>query len=535
MPFPRSVKEDVLVRSARHCCVCHDSKRRDVYVHHIVQEADGGPNTAENAIALCHDCHSAAGHYNSRHPLGTKYSATELKLHRDQWFQIVEKNQIAGPTDDSSLTVRYLICKDPGVAADVLNGEVGWLPLGPALLAPSPVRDHFRSMDSSTTESFYSRSIPLGKYKTIEKYLRARPGASIDRELEGTQRCELGEIDSRTLRELSAKSDLVSQVAELGYSPLLVGQFEITWYHRAIDEPCFQTDTRVREHFVLPQMLLLLLVLTNDGDSSVTLTHLDGVAEGEGTIRTPLYREPSEPTHSMNLPAVPIVPGESVVVPLSVLFAEDSDDARWSAPRLVSSETLEEFGPRQNMGATDYGSLRHSALCTGPAFWPGAIRYSNGSANRTERIRACNLSLTYEITRGWEVGSCPHLFFVTPSGEVSYVREILVSRSDVTEEIALPSGVSRVVIAELEAELTVIRSIQVEGSEVYGPAVLRPGQWIDLPVDGARSLTVVGHYQPVVTSARQKQGLGGKRGLIDLFIADPTWFAGELKLEAIGA
>ena len=64
---------------------------------------------------------------------------------------------------------------------------------------------------------------------------------------------------------------------------------------------------------------------------------------------------------------------------------------------------------------------------------------------------------------------------------------------------------------------------------------LRPGQWIDLPVDGARSLTIVGHYRPVVTSARQKPGAGGKRGLIDLFIADPTWFAGESKLDAIRA
>jgi len=56
-------------------------------VHHIIQEADGGANTLENAICLCLRCHAEAGHFNSRHPLGSKYSPTELKAHRDQWWE----------------------------------------------------------------------------------------------------------------------------------------------------------------------------------------------------------------------------------------------------------------------------------------------------------------------------------------------------------------------------------------------------------------------------------------------------------------
>ena len=56
-------------------------------VHHIIQEADGGENTLENSICLCLRCHAEAGHFNARHSLGTKYSPTELKAHRDQWWE----------------------------------------------------------------------------------------------------------------------------------------------------------------------------------------------------------------------------------------------------------------------------------------------------------------------------------------------------------------------------------------------------------------------------------------------------------------
>jgi hypothetical protein len=86
MPFPHTVREKALVNSHRRCCVCHEFGGRSVNVHHIVQEADGGPNTIENAICLCLRCHAEAGHYNPHHPMGTKYSPGELRMHRDQWW-----------------------------------------------------------------------------------------------------------------------------------------------------------------------------------------------------------------------------------------------------------------------------------------------------------------------------------------------------------------------------------------------------------------------------------------------------------------
>lgn len=87
MPFTPAVREDVLVKSHRRCCVCHDFAGVAANVHHIIQEANGGPNSIENAICLCYDCHAQAGHYNPQHPLGIKYSPEELRKQRDQWWK----------------------------------------------------------------------------------------------------------------------------------------------------------------------------------------------------------------------------------------------------------------------------------------------------------------------------------------------------------------------------------------------------------------------------------------------------------------
>lgn len=100
MPFSTSVRQKALVNSRRRCCVCNKFSGLYTDVHHIEQEADGGPNTLDNAIALCQDCHGEAGHYNPRHPKGTKYKPDELKKHRDNWWEWCSKNPFKPLPDD---------------------------------------------------------------------------------------------------------------------------------------------------------------------------------------------------------------------------------------------------------------------------------------------------------------------------------------------------------------------------------------------------------------------------------------------------
>jgi len=87
MSFSGPVKEEALVRSRRCCCVCHEFAGLFVNVHHVIPESQKGSSDLDNAIVLCLRCHGEAGHYNSNHPIGNKYSSDELIRHRDEWWE----------------------------------------------------------------------------------------------------------------------------------------------------------------------------------------------------------------------------------------------------------------------------------------------------------------------------------------------------------------------------------------------------------------------------------------------------------------
>jgi hypothetical protein len=92
MPFAPDVKEDALVACGRCCCICHRFAGLKLEVHHIREESEGGPNTANNAIPLCFDCHADMRSYDHAHPKGNKYSESELRRHRDGWYGKVAGN-----------------------------------------------------------------------------------------------------------------------------------------------------------------------------------------------------------------------------------------------------------------------------------------------------------------------------------------------------------------------------------------------------------------------------------------------------------
>lgn len=86
MPFSQKDVETALIRCGRHCCLCHKFCGTNIELHHIVPESKGGLDVLDNAIPLCFDCHAEVEHYNPLHPRGRKFTESELKGHRDQWY-----------------------------------------------------------------------------------------------------------------------------------------------------------------------------------------------------------------------------------------------------------------------------------------------------------------------------------------------------------------------------------------------------------------------------------------------------------------
>ncbi|WP_046754884.1 HNH endonuclease [Kordia jejudonensis] len=90
MGFDKTVAENALISCGRHCCLCHKFCGTKMELHHINQKKHGGDDSFDNCLPLCFDCHSDVMTYNPDHPKGKKYTFSELKRHRANWYDKVK-------------------------------------------------------------------------------------------------------------------------------------------------------------------------------------------------------------------------------------------------------------------------------------------------------------------------------------------------------------------------------------------------------------------------------------------------------------
>jgi len=100
MSFPSKVAKQALLDCARHCCICHKFCGVKIELHHIKLASEDGEDTFENCIPLCLDCHAEVLSYNPKHPKGKKYTESELRGHRDRWYEKVKKSHGATTNPD---------------------------------------------------------------------------------------------------------------------------------------------------------------------------------------------------------------------------------------------------------------------------------------------------------------------------------------------------------------------------------------------------------------------------------------------------
>lgn len=124
MSFPNSVRNKVLLKCKRHCCLCGQYAGINMELHHIKQKSDGGDDSEDNCIPLCFNCHASVKSYNPHHPKGLKYSEEELKLRRNEIYEFVKNKVVSNYMEEDiekakRLLDRYyqsienIICIDP--------------------------------------------------------------------------------------------------------------------------------------------------------------------------------------------------------------------------------------------------------------------------------------------------------------------------------------------------------------------------------------------------------------------------------------
>lgn len=105
--IPPDVIDRMMVKCARRCCICRRFRPTKLQVHHIVERSQGGSNDEENLIVVCFSCHSDV---HTKVPFARRFSADELKGHRDALVAAVVEGKLPeADSDDADEVVARLI------------------------------------------------------------------------------------------------------------------------------------------------------------------------------------------------------------------------------------------------------------------------------------------------------------------------------------------------------------------------------------------------------------------------------------------
>ena len=121
MPFSEALKREVRERAFFHCCLCQKISL-SLEIHHIIPEAEKGPDTEDNAAPLCPNCHENFGDNPKKR--------SRIREMRDIWYKICE-NCVIGPLKYSrrySLEHnRYSFACEEFIHPLIIRELLGWI------------------------------------------------------------------------------------------------------------------------------------------------------------------------------------------------------------------------------------------------------------------------------------------------------------------------------------------------------------------------------------------------------------------------
>jgi hypothetical protein len=262
------------------------------------------------------------------------------------------------------------------------------------------------------------------------------------------------------------------------------------------DELCagggFQELYRVRE------LWAAFLELRNTSRDRLTLRELISLAEPDNERYRPFTVIQGE-TLLTQLPQSPVLPDQSVLIPLATLLAPI--DRLPPPPLSTVSDDL--AGPEyQELDHVDYSTLTPTMGVLGAALWPASVVATHGERELTQAVHDLDLSNLYTLDRHWAAGSCPHLFFRNADGRLAYLREIFSKGPRLLQKhsLEIPEGVFGVVLAELEHEETSLAWIEVNGQAAVSERLLRFGESVAVCVKPGDTVVLVGAYTPRTTT-----------------------------------
>lgn len=508
MGFSAEIKMRARIAAAGRCCLCREYKGRNIEVHHIDPEAEGGSDTFDNAIPLCFDDHAEVGHYNNLHPKGLKYSRKEIRLARDTWYELVKKNNITMPVNQSEhLHFRHLVLRQYDTASQILDGRIDKFPIPNSL---------FLENDISAFLKFLFKKDPERIYQTQSAFYRDfKNKEEIQSTYSDIKKIDKADLDYayfemvRTPKKeelLSIKESLDPFILFLIHNNVDPSEFSMAVITENIGCGDGSEPSNYIEHITFRPFWFSFIAITNVSTSSVELNELSGLAHNNIKHLTKILDTKDDINFKTQFPKVAMLPNQTVILPTGIIICpfdrEEFDETMLLEDWLYNGEQSQYLYhyTKQQPSKKDYKYM-------GKFIRPNFLRYVANLKSFNTDIHQLDFTNLYVFDKVWHIGSCPHLFYHTQSNSLAYARELLAHCQNIEGKdiVEIPSNIFKITIAELEDEVTHIKSIELNSSVVYQNKILLKGQTIEIKVKPGDLLTIIGFYIKELENVREEE------------------------------
>lgn len=507
MGFSPTIKQQAIIASARHCCVCHRYKGVKIEVHHIIQEADGGPNTFENAIPLCFDCHSDAGHFNDRHPKGTKFSKQELLKSRDTWYEFIKKNpSVEKILISNIIQTSYYVLHSFDVLESVLNGDFSSINKfrSRVYFAENDISNQWKSiLKSHKVDYEYNTDqktiLELGQFASQEDYIKKYKNVEIiDRSgVDHPYYVAKRETSWSELIDFFSPNNFINEIAKSG---LDAKEFCISLLYENGDSCGGETPSfGFTEYLEISPMSFVFLGITNASRTPIKLNKLNTSIKEE-TIKLPNFN---------------LLPFEMVLLPISTsINLQSIIDNNGIVLEHLDGDRGQDFSRILNSNEIKEQSVKYFQNKINPV----SIVFNDNEGEFEIEIHDFDFTNLYSVNSYWQIGSCPHLFLINKLGRQEYSRELLVSCSYTKgiDTFEVPINIYQIVIRELEDEVTYIDRLFVNDEIVVEFRTLAKGEELVIDVSPLDKVKIEGSYEPFISKKKQQSDLWYRNQIITI-------------------
>lgn len=500
MGFSSSVKEKAYIASARRCCVCKKFAGRNIEVHHIIQAADGGEDTFDNAIPLCFDCHAEAGHYNPRHPKGAKYTPNELRVHRDKWYKVVAEGM--DHVEPVPITHHYFITNSFDMVSEIVNGKLNNFPIDQIKLVQNELFQFLKSACKFQKGQDRELGITSRSYVSVEDYLSEHSDAKTCDSVFFRGYWERTITREEVEQQLVPIDFVANYMLKHGAQPSDIAKVVLT------EHGCGDQDLLFEEYISRTAKVVFLAIIntTNKTMHCRSLTERIEAANSFAAVGSTGSKE-----NEFDLNGIPLMPGECLLVPSCIVLTPfEFDSYTPKEPIICEHVDTGEAQDTREVAIKHFGDYP----TIGPYHQISSFQFLSGNSICCADFRPLLMNRLFMISRSWECGSCPHLFIQNENSEEWLYYGELFSRSpNVTEtylidkQLPQHKKITRIRILELENETTFIDQIEVDGKMAFTGVTLCSDEELEFDVSASGLIKITGHYSlhPNVTYKNSQQ------------------------------